>query len=644
MSERVTMPALGESVTEGTVTRWLKNVGDTVAVDEPLLEVSTDKVDTEIPSPVAGVLQEILAGEDDTVPVGADLAVIGDGTEGGGSAGDQQDQGQQDQGQQDQGQQAGEEQAPPEQDQAPASEAPSTAQEPQPGTSEPEQHEQQAQQGGGDQGGQQSGGSGGGETVTMPALGESVTEGTVTRWLKAEGDTVEVDEPLLEVSTDKVDTEIPSPVAGVVTKILVQEDDTVPVGGDLAVIGGSAGGSGQQEQAAPQQEQQAPQQEQAAPQQEQEQQAAPAQAQADTAQAAAETAAGQPAGSSPAEQAERAAAPAPAQAPAQSQPPAPATSGDAQDASAYVTPLVRKLAAENNVDLASLKGTGVGGRVRKQDVLDAAKAAQEAAAAPAPAPAAAQAPSAPAAAASAPAASGGVSPKRGTTEKMSRLRQTIAKRMVESLHVSAQLTTVVEVDVTKVARLRARAKADFERREGTKLSFLPFFALAAVEALKEYPQVNSSVEGDQVTYHGQENLGVAVDTERGLLVPVIKNAGDLNIAGLARAIADLADRTRGNKIMPDELSGGTFTLTNTGSRGALFDTPIINQPNVGILGTGAVVKRPVVVTDADGGETIAVRSMVYLALSYDHRVVDGADAARFLSTMKSRLEEGNFEV
>ena len=304
---------------------------------------------------------------------------------------------------------------------------------------------------------------------------------------------------------------------------------------------------------------------------------------------------------------------------------------------------MRKLAADNKVDLGSLKGTGVGGRIRKQDVLDAAKAAQEAAAAPAAAaPAAAPAAAAPAA----PAASAGgstVSPKRGTTEKMSRLRQTIAKRMVESLQVSAQLTTVVEVDVTKIARLRAKAKSEFEQREGTKLSFLPFFALSAVEALKAHPSVNSSVEGTEVTYHGTENLGVAVDTERGLLVPVIKDAGDLNIAGLARKIADLAERTRTNKIGPDELGGGTFTLTNTGSRGALFDTPIINQPNVAILGTGAVVKRPVVVSDGDGGETIAVRSMVYLALSYDHRVVDGADAARFLTTMKTRLEDGNFD-
>ena len=310
---------------------------------------------------------------------------------------------------------------------------------------------------------------------------------------------------------------------------------------------------------------------------------------------------------------------------------APVASGS--DAAAYVTPLVRKLASDNNVDLASLKGTGIGGRIRKQDVLDSA-AAVKVATAPAPT----HAPAPPTA------ASPGISPKRGTTEKMSRLRKVIAARMVESLHVSAQLTSVLEVDVTKIAKLRDRAKRDFETREGTKLSFLPFFALAAVEALKAHPNVNSSVEGDQITYHGSENLGVAVDTERGLLVPVIKDAGDLNIAGLSRKIADLAERTRTNRVSPDELGGGTFTLTNTGSRGVLFDTPIINQPNVAILGTGAVVKRPVVVKDRDGGETIAIRSMVYLALSYDHRVVDGSDAARFLTTMKARLEEGAFEA
>ena len=555
MSERVTMPALGESVTEGTVTRWLKNVGDPVAIDEPLLEVSTDKVDTEIPSPVAGTLQEILVAEDETVPVGTDLAVIGDGAPA----------------------PAAQETVSPPAAEAPVAEAPAEVPAPAPGAE-----------------------IAGGTTVTMPALGESVTEGTVTRWLKAEGDQIEVDEPLLEVSTDKVDTEIPSPVAGTVTKILVGEDETVPVGADLVIIGGQAG-----EAPTP---------------------AAPVQQPAPAAPAPAAPAPPAPVAPAP---------PAPAPAPAR---PASSTS----DAAAYVTPLVRKLAGDNNVDLASVKGTGIGGRIRKQDVLDATAAAKTAAA---PAVTAAPAPvGAPAPAPAASTAGAGASPKRGTTEKMSRLRKVIAARMVESLQVSAQLTTVLEVDVTKIARLRDRAKRDFEQREGTKLSFLPFFALAAVEALKAHPSVNSSVKGDEITYHGSENLGVAVDTDRGLLVPVIKDAGDLNIAGLSRKIADLAERTRTNKVSPDELGGGTFTLTNTGSRGALFDTPIINQPNVAILGTGAVVKRPVVVKDNDGGETIAIRSIVYLALSYDHRVVDGADAARFLTTMKARLEAGAFEA
>ena len=460
------------------------------------------------------------------------------------------------------------------------------------------------------------------ERVTMPALGESVTEGTVTRWLKNVGDSVAIDEPLLEVSTDKVDTEIPSPVAGTLQEILVAEDETVPVGTDLAVIG-SAQDAGSPATAAPEQ----PTAETAAL-------AAPA----FTAPAATTPVTPAPAPVAPAP---TPVAPTAPQVPPVASPVAPVPAAPAQqasagrtDAAAYVTPLVRKLASDNNVDLGSLTGTGIGGRIRKQDVLDSAAAA-EVAAAPAPAGATT---------AAAPVAGAVVSSKRGTTEKMSRLRKVIAARMVESLHVSAQLTSVIEVDVTRIARLRDRAKREFETREGTKLSFLPFFALAAVEALKAHPNVNSSVEDDQITYHGSENLGVAVDTERGLLVPVIKDAGDLNIAGLARRIADLAERTRTNKVSPDELGGGTFTLTNTGSRGVLFDTPIINQPNVAILGTGAVVKRPVVVKDSDGGETIAIRSMVYLALSYDHRVVDGSDAARFLSTMKARLEEGAFEA
>jgi 2-oxoglutarate dehydrogenase E2 component (dihydrolipoamide succinyltransferase) len=314
---------------------------------------------------------------------------------------------------------------------------------------------------------------------------------------------------------------------------------------------------------------------------------------------------------------------------------APAHGGDLGEADGYVTPLVRKLAAENGVDLSTVTGSGVGGRIRKQDVLDAAARLKQAAAAPPPAPAA------PAAAP----AQAEASPLRGRTEKMSRLRALIARRMVESLQTSAQLTTVVEVDVTRIAKLREQAKGEFAARTGVKLSFLPFFALSTVEALRTHPTVNASIDmqAGTVTYHDAEHLGIAVDTERGLVVPVIHNAGDLNLAGLARRIADLAERTRNNKISPDDISGGTFTLTNTGSRGALFDTPIINQPQVGILGTGSVVKRAIVVDDPDLGEIIATRSMMYLALSYDHRLVDGADAARFLTTMKERLEAGNFE-
>ncbi|SSC21793.1 2-oxoglutarate dehydrogenase, E2 component, dihydrolipoamide succinyltransferase [Klenkia terrae] len=473
-------------------------------------------------------------------------------------------------------------------------------------------------------------------SVTMPALGESVTEGTVTRWLKQEGDTVEVDEPLLEVSTDKVDTEIPSPAAGVLTKIVVAEDETVDVGAQLAIIGGGSGGSAPAQQAPAQQApaQQAPAEEPAPAQA----QPTPVEAQTDNSTPGGDygSSGALPAGS-PTSQ------PAPQVAP---QAPAPKPSGSAptgDGGGAYVTPLVRRLAAEHGVDLSSLSGTGVGGRIRKQDVLAAAeKPAETPAAAPAPT-ASAPAPQG-GAPRSAPAVPAPDTKLRGRTEKMSRLRSVIAKRMVESLQVSAQLTTVVEVDVTRIATLRNQVKNDFAAREGVKLSFLPFFAKAAVEALKAHPTVNSSLdmEAGTVTYHDSENLGIAVDTERGLLVPVIQGAGDLSIAGIARKIADLAERTRTNKVTPDELGGGTFTLTNTGSRGALFDTPIINQPQVAILGTGSVVKRAVVVQDEELGEVVAVRSMVYLALSYDHRIVDGADAARFLTTVKERLEAGQF--
>ncbi|MFB9674116.1 2-oxoglutarate dehydrogenase, E2 component, dihydrolipoamide succinyltransferase [Streptosporangium vulgare] len=488
------------------------------------------------------------------------------------------------------------------------------------------------------------------KSVQMPQLGESVTEGTVTRWLKKEGERVEADEPLLEVSTDKVDTEIPSPAAGILTKIVVAEDETVEVGAELAVIdeNGTEGAAAPAQEKAPEPEPEpAPQQQaqpassipQPAPQQQAPQQQAPAQPQQAPApqqqapQAQPQAQAPQTVQSSPAAPPSPIAASEPAAQP----------SGD----SPYVTPLVRKLAGEHGVDLDSLTGTGVGGRIRKQDVLEAARDQRERASA---AQAQAQAPQA---AAQAPAqASAPQAPEpvvvdttlRGRTEKMSRLRQTIAKRMVESLQVSAQLTSVVEVDVTKIARLRDQAKAEFQRREGVKLTFTPFFALATIEALKQHPKLNATInsETNEVTYFDTEHLGFATDTERGLLVPVIKDAGDLNIAGLSRKIADLAERTRTNKVSPDEITGGTFTLTNTGSRGALFDTPILNQPQVGMLGTGAVVKRPVVL-DTPEGEVIAVRSMMYLALSYDHRLVDGADAARFLTTIKRRLEEGRFE-
>jgi pyruvate dehydrogenase E2 component (dihydrolipoamide acetyltransferase) len=543
-------------------------------------------------------------------------------------------------------------------------------------------------------------------SVVMPQLGESVTEGTVTRWLKKEGEHVTADEPLLEVSTDKVDTEIPSPASGILRGIAVDEDETVAVGAQLAVIEdpNSAGAAAPAPApAAP--EAQAPAAEAppapayAPPAPEPPTPAPAASAPVNGGSAAQSSAwswsappapAPTPAYAPPATPAPAAyvppAPPAPPAAPAYA-PPAPAPAQAAGDEPAdtypeptplpsgdspYVTPLVRKLATEHAVPLESIVGTGVGGRIRKQDVLEAARAqraaeaaAAEAAAAAAEAAAAAAAASAPAPAAApapvavtappavtAPAAPVPARPEvvpsalRGTTQRMSRPRQVIAKRMVESLQTSAQLTTVVEADVTNIARLRERAKAAFQTREGVKLTFLPFFAQATVEALKVHPGLNAVLnsETQEVTYHAAEHLGVAVDTERGLMVPVIHNAGDLNIGGLARKIADLAARTRGGQVAPDELAGGTFTLTNTGSRGALFDTPIINQPQVGILGVGSVVKRAVVVEDPSLGEVIAVRSMVYLSLTYDHRLVDGADAARFLVTVKNRLEEGAFEA
>ncbi len=584
MAFSVQMPALGESVTEGTVTRWLKQEGDTVEIDEPLLEVSTDKVDTEIPSPAAGVLTKIVAHEDDTVEVGGELAVIGDGAE---------------------GTQVGAEQ-PAEQPAAQA--APEPQPEPQT-TPAPEPRPQSAPEA---PAASAAGASGDSQPVLMPELGESVTEGTVTRWLKKVGDAVDVDEPLVEVSTDKVDTEIPSPVAGTLISITAEEDVTVSVGGELARIGTGA------TTAAP-----APAPEPPAP-------PAP------------------PAPSAPEPKPEPAAKPEPTPVPQAAPEPAPQPVADSAPAAGstggpYVTPLVRKLAAENNIDLSSLNGTGVGGRIRKQDVLSAAQQKQEAAKAPAPAPAA-QAPSAPKASAPTPAPA--LAHLRGTTQKASRIRQITANKTRESLQATAQLTQTHEVDMTRIVALREKAKVAFAEREGVNLTFLPFIARAAIDALKIHPNINASYnEGTkEITYYDAEHLGFAVDTDQGLLSPVVHNAGDLSLAGLARAIADIAARARSGDLKPDELSGGTFTITNIGSQGALFDTPILVPPQAAMLGTGAIVKRPRVVVDETGNESIGVRSICYLPLTYDHRLIDGADAGRFLTTIRHRLEEGAFEA
>ncbi|MGW2947776.1 2-oxoglutarate dehydrogenase, E2 component, dihydrolipoamide succinyltransferase [Streptomyces sp. NPDC001226] len=589
MPVSVTLPALGESVTEGTVTRWLKAEGERVEADEPLLEVSTDKVDTEIPAPASGVLTSIKVAEDETVEVGAELAVIDDGTG-----------------------------APAAAPAPAAAEAPAPAAEPAPAPAAPAPAAPApaaapAAPAGAAQG----------TDVVLPALGESVTEGTVTRWLKSVGDSVEADEPLLEVSTDKVDTEIPAPSSGVLLEIVVGEDETAEVGAKLAVIGAP----GAAPAAAPAPAAPAP----AA--------AAPAPAQP-AAPAPAPAAPAAPAPAAPA--APAAAAPAPARPAAPAPAPAPVTPAPAAaqptDEGAYVTPLVRKLAAENGVDLSTVKGTGVGGRIRKQDVLAAAEAAKAAAAAPAAAPAAAVP-----AAKKAPVLE--VSPLRGQTVKMPRIRKVIGDNMVKALHEQAQLSSVVEVDVTRLMRLRAQGKEAFAAREGVKLSPMPFYVKAAAQALKAHPVINAKINEAEgtITYFDTENIGIAVDSEKGLMTPVIKHAGDLNIAGIAKATADLAGKVRASKITPDELSGATFTISNTGSRGALFDTIIVPPGQVAILGIGATVKRPAVLETAEG-TVIAVRDMTYLTLSYDHRLVDGADAARYLTAVKAILEAGEFEV
>ena len=580
MAVSVQMPALGESVTEGTVTRWLKQEGDTVEVDEPLLEVSTDKVDTEIPSPASGVLTKIIAQEDDTVEVGGELALIGEAGEAPQTSSDSSP-------------------APAEQEKPAEEPAAEEVEQPERGP-EPEPEAKPAAQS-----------SGSSTPVKMPELGESVTEGTVTRWLKKVGDTVEIDDPLVEVSTDKVDTEIPSPVAGTLLSITAEEDVTVPVGGELGRIGDA--GAAPQAQPEPK------------PEPKPEAEAKPEPKPEPVAEAKPE--------SKP--------EPKPEPKPAPAAQPEPAAGAEPSGDSPYVTPLVRKLAAENGIDLGSLKGTGVGGRIRKQDVLAAAEA-KRAPAAPA------AAPSAPAASAPAPAvaAPSALAHLRGTTQKANRIRQLTAKKTRESLQATAQLTQTHEVDMTKIVALRARAKNEFAEREGVNLTYLPFIARAAIDALKAHPNINASYNEDtkEITYYDAEHLGIAVDTDQGLLSPVIHNAGDLSLGGLARAINDIAARARSGDLKPDELSGGTFTITNIGSQGALFDTPILVPPQAAMLGTGAIVKRPRVIVDESGNESIGVRSICYLPLTYDHRLIDGADAGRFLTTVKRRLEEGAFEA
>ena len=589
MAVSVQMPALGESVTEGTVTRWLKQEGDTVVADEPLLEVSTDKVDTEIPAPASGVLTKIIAHEDDTVAVGAELAIIGEAGEAPATPANEPVAAA-----------APPPPAPaaPPPPPAPAAPAPQTP--PPPAASAPAA----APSG--------SAPSGSATPVLMPELGESVTEGTVTRWLKKVGDAVAADEPLVEISTDKVDTEIPSPAAGTLLSITAAEDATVPVGGELGRIGTAAA---------------------TAP--------APPAPPAAAPPAAAPPAAAPPPAPPPPPLPPPPPAPVPQPTPAAAPAPQPVAAARADDDTGpYVTPLVRKLAAENGIDLAGVKGTGVGGRIRKQDVLAAAESRQAPAAASAPAAAAASTTATPSA------VSSPLAHLRGTTAKASRIRQLTARKTRESLQASAQLTQTHEVDMTKIVTLRARAKKEFAEREGVNLTYLPFIARAVIDALKAHPNVNASYneEASEITYYDAEHLGFAVDTEQGLLSPVVHNAGDLSLAGLARAVNDIAARARSGDLKPDELSGGTFTITNIGSQGALFDTPILVPPQAAMLGTGAIVKRPRVIIDEAGNESIGVRSICYLPMTYDHRLIDGADAGRFLTTVRRRLEEGAFEA
>ena len=577
----VEMPELGESVTEGTITTWLKEVGDEVEVDEPLLEVSTDKVDTEIPSPVAGTLIEILAEEDDTVEVGDVIARVGDADAA--AASDDADEAEADEADEAEAEEPKEEKAEPKEEKK----------------AEPKK--------------KSSGGAG--TKVEMPELGESVTEGTITTWLKSVGDMVEVDEPLLEVSTDKVDTEIPSPVEGTILEILAEEDDTVEVGDVIVIIGDAEAAVEEDDTEEPEEPAEEKAEKKPEPKKEEPKKEEPK-----------------------AEKAEK------------------TEKAESKNASAkvnngdnvpYVTPLVRKLADKHGVDLNSVEGTGVGGRIRKQDVLAAAeggkaKGAADAAAAKGDEKAAPKGERANWSTKS-------VDPAKaeliGTTQRVNRIREITAAKMVESLQTTAQLTHVQEVDVTRVAELRKKVKPAFVEKHGANITYLAFFIKATAEALVSHPNVNASYDADakEITYHSDVNIGIAVDTPMGLLVPVIKKAQDMNLADIAKAITDLASRARDKKLRPDDLSGATFTVTNIGSEGALLDTPVLTPPQAGILGTAAIEKRPVIVTE-DGIDSIAIRQMCYLPFTYDHQLIDGADAGRFVTTIKDRIEEGDFEA
>ena len=563
MANSVEMPELGESVTEGTITQWLKSVGDTVEVDEPLLEVSTDKVDTEIPSPVAGTIIEIKADEDDTIEVGEVIAIIGDEDEAGSASNDSSAD-------------KGEEEA------------------------EEKKEEPKADS--------SNGGSGDASDVEMPELGESVTEGTITQWLKSVGDTVEVDEPLLEVSTDKVDTEIPSPVAGTLVEILADEDDTIEVGAVIARIGDeNATASSSDSKPEPQAEEKKEEEKKEEPKAEEDKKPEP------KAEDKKETQQDSSLNTS-----------------------AKVNNGDNVP---YVTPLVRKLADKHGVDLNNVEGTGVGGRIRKQDVLAAAGEGD------APAKSGAQSDNSPRARWSTKSVDPAKQELIGTTQKVNRIREITASKMVEALQISAQLTHVQEVDMTAIWDMRKKNKQAFIDKHGANLSFLPFIVKATAEALVSHPNVNASYnpETKEMTYHADVNIAIAVDTPKGLLTPVIHKAQDMTLPQIAQQIAELADQARNNKLKPNDLTGATFTVTNIGSEGAMLDTPILVPPQAGILGTAAIEKRPVVVNE-NGQDAIAIRQMCYLPFTYDHQVVDGADAGRFITTIKDRLQTADFQA